>query len=363
MDWSALDLGKSPFNDMILRACRKEEVPYTPVWYMRQAGRYQPEYREIRKKYSFFEINENPEVCAEVTRLPVEQLGVDAAILFADIMTPLKPIGIDVDIESGRGPVISNPIRTKEDVKALGELNVEKHLPYIRDTIQLLREQLSVPLIGFGGAPFTLSSYLIEGGPSKDYHKTKGFMYAHPEVWAALMEKLGDMTITYLLGQIKAGAQIIQVFDSWVGAVSAEDYAQFIAPVMQRIFLALKDTGVPTIYFGSGSSHLLEEWNKLPVDVLSIDWRVTIDQVRGKGIQKAIQGNLDPSLLLAPFEQLTEKAASILDQGQRQPGYIFNLGHGVFPEADGEKLKKLTEFVHTYSKASGKLGGEAYGKM
>ncbi|HSU79968.1 MAG TPA: uroporphyrinogen decarboxylase [Candidatus Angelobacter sp.] len=343
-------MGNQAFNDTILKACRKEPVPYIPVWYMRQAGRYQPEYRAIRQKYSFFEINENPEVCAEVTRLPVEQLGVDAAILFADIMTPLKPIGIDVDIESGRGPVISNPIRSLSDVQALGNLNVDQHLPYIKETIKLLREQLNVPLIGFGGAPFTLSSYLIEGGPSKDYHKTKGFMYANPTVWQALMDKLADMTITYLLGQIDAGAQIIQVFDSWVGAVSAEDYELFIAPTMHKIFSELKKTGIPTIYFGSGSSHLLEQWNQLPVDVLSIDWRITIDDVRKKGIEKAIQGNLDPSMLLASFDQLKEKAASLLDQGMKQPGYIFNLGHGVFPEADVATLKNLTDFVHSYSK-------------
>jgi uroporphyrinogen decarboxylase len=284
-----------------------------------------------------------------VTRLPVEQLGVDAAILFADIMTPLKPIGIDVDIESGRGPVISNPIRSLSDVQALGKLNVDRDLPYIRDTIKLLREQLTVPLIGFGGAPFTLASYLIEGGPSKDYHKTKGFMYANPTVWEALMDKLAEMSITYLLGQIEAGAQIIQVFDSWIGAVAAEDYERYIAPTMHKIFSELKKTGIPTIYFGSGSSHLLDQWNQLPVDVLSIDWRITIDDVRKKGIEKAIQGNLDPSMLLAPLEQLKAKAASLLDQGMKQPGYIFNLGHGIFPEADVATLKSLTEFVHTYS--------------
>ncbi|WEG12023.1 uroporphyrinogen decarboxylase [Pullulanibacillus sp. KACC 23026] len=342
-------MDKQLFNDAILRACRKEPVPHIPVWYMRQAGRYQPEYREIRKKYSFFEVNENPEVCAEVTRLPVEQLGVDAAILFADIMTPLKPIGIDVDIESGRGPVISNPIRTLEDVNRMGQLNVERHLPYILDSIRLLREQLSVPLIGFGGAPFTLASYLIEGGPSKDYHKTKGFMYAYPSVWKALMDKLGEMTITYLTAQIEAGAQIVQVFDSWVGALSAEDYEIYIAPTMHHIFSEVKKTGVPTIYFGSGSSHLLEQWNQLPVDVLSIDWRITIDQVREKGITKTLQGNLDPSLLLAPFDLLKERAKTIIDQGKKQQGYIFNLGHGIFPEASADTLRKLTEFIHTYS--------------
>ncbi len=343
-------MGNPSFNDTLLKACRREDVSHVPVWYMRQAGRYQPEYRAIRQKYSFFEINENPEVCAEVTRLPVEQLGVDAAILFADIMTPLKPIGIDVDIESGRGPVIANPIRSLSDVSNLGNLNVDHHLPYIKETIQILCEQLNVPLIGFGGAPFTLSSYLIEGGPSKDYHKTKGFMYAHPDIWQALMEKLAHMTVTYLSAQVEAGAQVLQVFDSWVGALSAEDYARYIAPTMHYIFSELKKTGVPTIYFGSGSSHLLEQWNMLPADVLSVDWRITIDQVRERGVEKAIQGNLDPSLLLAPFEDLQDQTRRILDQGMKQPGYIFNLGHGIFPEADANVLKQLTQFVHTYSK-------------
>ncbi|MFC7391696.1 uroporphyrinogen decarboxylase [Scopulibacillus cellulosilyticus] len=343
-------MGKK-FNDTFLKACRKEEVPYVPVWYMRQAGRYQPEYRAIRERYSFFEINENPEVCAEVTRLPVEQLGVDAAILFADIMTPLKPIGVDVEIVEGIGPVIANPVSTIHDIQKLKDLAPEKDVPYILDTIKLLREQLDVPLIGFSGAPFTLASYLIEGGPSKGYYKTKGFMYSKPEEWQALMDRLAEVTVTYLQAQIRSGAQAVQVFDSWVGALSAEDYRRYIAPTMARIFKALKETEttVPSIYFGSGSSHLLEEWNKLPVDVLSIDWRISIEQVRALGVDKALQGNLDPSLLLAPFELLKERAKEVIDQGASRPGYIFNLGHGVFPFANGETLKKLTDYVHDYT--------------
>ncbi|GGE44561.1 uroporphyrinogen decarboxylase [Pullulanibacillus camelliae] len=343
-------MGQNAFNDTFLKACRKEAVPYTPVWYMRQAGRYQPEYREIRKKYSFFEINENPEVCAEVTRLPVEQLGVDAAILFADIMTPLQPIGVEVDMVSGKGPMIRNPIRSLADVERLHSIHPEQSLPFIGETIQLLREQLSVPLIGFAGAPFTLSSYLIEGGPSKDYHKTKGFMYARPKEWQALMDKLADVTVEYLLYQIRSGAQAVQVFDSWVGSVGAEDYEQYIAPTMTKIFTALKQTGIPTIYFGSGTAHLLNIWNGLPVDVLSIDWRISIDEVRALGIEKSVQGNLDPSMLLAPWELLKNKVTAILDQGCKQPGYIFNLGHGVFPEASVETLQRLTQFIHDYTK-------------
>ncbi|MGV3489489.1 MAG: uroporphyrinogen decarboxylase [Tuberibacillus sp.] len=338
------------FNDTFLKACRKEEVSYIPVWYMRQAGRYQKEYREIRKKYSFFEINENPEVCAEVTRLPVEQLGVDAAILFADIMTPIKAIGVSLDIEEGKGPVIADPIRTLDDVRKMGNLRPESDLPYIGETIRLLREQLSVPLIGFSGAPFTLASYLIEGGPSKDYHKTKGFMYAHPDVWQALMDKLADVMITYLRSQIEAGAQAVQVFDSWVGAVAADDYEKYIAPSMEKIFAEIKKTGVPSIYFGSGTAHLLKIWNQLPADVLSVDWRISLDEVRGLGVDKALQGNLDPSMLLAPWDKLTGKVKTILDQGKKRPGYIFNLGHGIFPEVDGNVLKQLTDWVHNYTK-------------
>lgn len=339
----------TPFNDTFLKACRKEEVPYTPVWYMRQAGRYQPEYRKIRESYSFFEVNENPEVCAEVTRLPVEQLGVDAAILFADIMTPLKPIGVDVEIVEGIGPVIDNPIKDLADIQKLSVLQPQKDLPYVLDSVTLLREQLSVPLIGFSGAPFTLASYLIEGGPSKGYHKTKGFMYSKPDAWQALMDRLSEMTVIYLSSQIDAGAQAVQVFDSWVGALSAEDYRTFIAPTMEKIFTELKVKNVPTIYFGSGSSHLIDEWASLPADVLSIDWRISLEDVRNHGVKQAIQGNLDPSLLLAPMEMLEKRTRDILDQGMQAPGHIFNLGHGIFPQADVAKLKELTSYVHKYS--------------
>lgn len=339
-----------PFNDVFLKACRKEKTPYVPVWYMRQAGRYQPEYRAIRKKYSFFEMSEIPEVCAEVTRLPVEQLGVDAAILFADIMTPLKPIGVDVEIKSGIGPVIADPIRTEQDVSRLGELDPEVHLPTILEAIKILNQQLSVPLIGFAGAPFTLASYMIEGAPSKNYHKTKGLMYAAPSVWNALMQKLGDTTVTYLKAQIAAGAHAVQVFDSWVGALNRQDYHTYVAPIMRHIFNELKTTGVPIIYFGIGAGHLLEEWNRLPVDVIGLDWRTPIRQARKQGIDKALQGNLDPSVLLGPWELIEQRAKEILDQGTEQPGYIFNLGHGIFPEVKVETMQKLTAFVHEYTK-------------
>lgn len=337
------------FNDTFLRACRREPTPYTPVWYMRQAGRYQPEYRKIREQYSFFEMNYHPEVCAQVTKLPVDQLGVDAAILFADIMTPIKPIGIDVEIRSGIGPVIDNPIRRKADVDRLGELDPESDVPYISKAIQILTEQLSVPLIGFTGAPFTLASYLVEGGPSKSYNKTKAMMYREPEAWAQLMEKLGDLCITYLQAQIDAGVHAVQVFDSWIGALSAEDYQTYIFPVMHRIFSAIRETGVPSIYFGVGTGHLLHLWKQLPVDVIGVDWRVSIAQARQiYGQEKAVQGNLEPAYLLAPWDKIEQKAGEILNEGNKQPGYIFNLGHGVFPECNVETLKKLTDYVHGF---------------
>ena len=342
-------MASKKFNDTFLKACRGEPTAYTPVWYMRQAGRYQPEYQKIREKYSFFEMSEIPEVCAEVTRLPVEQLGVDAAILFADIMTPLRPIGIDVDIVAHTGPVIANPIRTAGDVRRLRDLEPENDIPYVMEAVRILKEQLHVPLIGFAGAPFTLASYLIEGGPSKNYYRTKAFMYREPEAWNELMDKLQRLTVTYLSAQIRAGADAVQLFDSWIGVLGVEDFRTYIAPVMDRIFRQLRETGVPIIYFGLGTGHLLKEWNRLPIDVIGLDWRTSIGEARRMGIDKALQGNLDPVLLLAPWDMLRERAAAILDEGNRKPGYIFNVGHGLFPSVDVATVQRLTAFVHEYT--------------
>ncbi|MBP3038663.1 uroporphyrinogen decarboxylase [Bacillaceae bacterium Marseille-Q3522] len=337
-------------NITFLRAARGERADYVPVWYMRQAGRSQPEYRAIKEKYSLFEITHQPELCAYVTRLPVEQYGVDAAILYKDIMTPLPYIGVKVEIKGGIGPVIEEPIRTMSDVEKLGEIHPEEDIPYVLDTIKLLtREQLTVPLIGFSGAPFTLASYLIEGGPSRNYHKTKAFMYAQPQAWFSLMEKLADMIIPYVRAQIHAGAGAIQIFDSWVGAVNAQDYRTFVKPVMQRIFSSLKDEKVPLIMFGVGASHLLLEWNDLPVDVIGLDWRMPIRTARQNGATKSLQGNLDPAILLAPWEVIETRTKAILDQGMEKHGFIFNLGHGIFPEVSPLVLKRLTAFVHEYS--------------
>ncbi|MGG3943183.1 uroporphyrinogen decarboxylase [Peribacillus psychrosaccharolyticus] len=338
------------FNDTLLRAAKGEKTDHVPVWYMRQAGRSQPEYRKIKEQYSLFEITHQPELCAYVTRLPVEQYNVDAAILYKDIMTPLPALGVDVEIKSGIGPVIANPIKSLADVGKLGELSPEDDVPYVLDTIKLLTtEQLSVPLIGFSGAPFTLASYMIEGGPSKNYNKTKAFMYSEPQAWFALMDKLADMIITYVKAQIKAGVKAVQIFDSWVGALNVEDYRIFIKPIMNRIFSELREENVPLIMFGVGASHLALEWNDLPIDVLGLDWRLPITVARNKGITKNLMGNLDPAILLSSWDVIEERAKKILDQGMEQPGYIFNLGHGVFPDVNPEVLKKLTTLIHEYS--------------
>lgn len=338
------------FNDTLLRAAKGEAVDHTPVWYMRQAGRSQPEYRKIKEKYSLEEITHQPELCAYVTHLPVQNYGVDAAILYKDIVTPLPGMGIDVKIEAGIGPVISNPIRSAADVDQLQIFNPEEHVPFVLDTIKLLtEEQLDVPLIGFAGAPFTLASYIIEGGPSKNYAKTKSFMVSEPQAWFKLMDKLADMIVVDLKAQIKAGAKAYQIFDSWVGALSHEDYQIFIKPVMTRIFTELKDENVPSIIFGVGASHLVMDWHELPVDVVGLDWRLPIKQARQMGVTKTVQGNLDPTLLLADWTVIEARAKDIIDQGLEIPGHIFNLGHGVFPSVDPDVLKRLTAFVHEYS--------------
>ena len=339
-------------NDTLLRAAQGEATDYTPVWYMRQAGRSQPEYREIKQKYSLEEITMQPELCAYVTRLPVEQYDVDAAILYKDIVTPLPGIGVDVIIKAGVGPVISNPIRSAADVEKLGEFNAKEHTPYVLETIKILtEEQLNVPLIGFGGAPFTLASYMIEGGPSRNYAKTKSFMVSQPRAWFTLMDKLGDMIIADISAQVEAGAKAIQIFDSWVGALNVEDYRVFIKPVMTRIFGELRKLNVPLIQFGVGASHLVNEWHDLPIDVVGLDWRLPIREAGARGVTKAVQGNLDPTLLLADWSVLEARAKDIIDQGiAHEGGHIFNLGHGVFPEVDPAVLKRLTTFIHDYSR-------------
>ncbi|MFD2828902.1 uroporphyrinogen decarboxylase [Corticicoccus populi] len=338
------------FNDTLLRAARGERTDYTPVWFMRQVGRSQPEYNKVKEKYSLIEITKQPELTAYLTATPVENYNVDAAVLYKDIISPLAPIGIDVEIKAGVGPVIHNPIKDIKDVEKLGELDPYKDLGYIYKTIEILtKEKLNVPLIGFCGAPFTVASYMIEGGPSKNYHKTKRLMYNQPETWFKLMDKLTAMSIKYLEAQVDSGASIVQIFDSWGGALNQKDYAYYLSPSINKIVKAVRAKGVPVIIFGIGASHLIHEWNALDVDVVGLDWRTSIEEARNMGVKKAVQGNLDPALLLADREIIEKEAKSIVEQGNKT-GHIFNLGHGVFPEVNPETLKQLTEYVHNYSK-------------
>lgn len=338
-------------NDTFLRACRKESVEHVPVWYMRQAGRYDPEYRQIKERYSLLEICQIPDLAAEVTLMPVRKLGVDAAILYSDIMNPVAGIGIDFDIVKNIGPVIHNPVRTRQDVERLRPLVVEEALPHILETIRILDRELTVPLITFAGAPFTIASYLIEGRPSKNYLKTKEMMYSEPDVWHELMHKLGDMVISYLKAQFATGAKAIQLFDSWVGALSPADFREYVLPTIQRIFSELADYSQPKIYFpGVSSGELLPSLRELQADVIGLDWRVSIAEGRRRvGDKFAVQGNLDPTVLTAPLPVLERYAKAIIDEGIQQPGYIFNLGHGLFPEASLDKLKELTAYIHSYS--------------
>jgi len=341
----------SAYNDLFLRACRGETTERAPVWYMRQAGRYDPEYRKIKEKYSLLEICEQPELAAEVTLMPVKKLGVDAAILYSDIMNPVASIGIDFDIVKNVGPVIHNPVRTRADVEALRPIDVEGDLPHILETIRILDKELKVPLITFAGSPFTIASYLIEGRPSKSYILTKTMMYTEPDVWHALMNKLGDMVVAYVRAQFANGAKAVQLFDSWVGALSPRDFRTYVLPVIERIFRELSDIPHPKIYFpGVASGELLPLLGGVEADVIGLDWRVSIREGRRRlGERFAVQGNLDPYVLTAPQDVIEAQAAAILDEGMEAPGYVFNLGHGLFPEASLDKLKALTDFVHRYS--------------
>jgi uroporphyrinogen decarboxylase len=339
------------YNDRFIRACRKELVDRVPVWYMRQAGRYDPEYRKIKEKYSLLEICKQPELAAEVTMMPVRKLGVDAAILYSDIMNPVASIGIDFDIVANIGPVIANPIRTAADVERLKPIDVEGDLGHVLETIRILDKELQVPLITFAGAPFTIASYLIEGKPSKNYLRTKALMYSEPKVWFSLMDKLGDMVIAYLRAHMANGGKAFQLFDSWVGALTPADFSKFVLPTIERIFAELSDLPQPKIYFpGVSSGELLPELRNLQADVIGLDWRVSIPEGRRRLDGKyAVQGNLDPVILTAPMSVIESYAADIIDQGLEQPGFIFNLGHGLFPEASLEKLTELTAFIHAYS--------------
>ena len=330
-------------NDIFLRACRRQPVPRTPVWYMRQAGRYQKEYRELRERYGILEICRMPELAARVTRLPVEQLGVDAAILFSDIMVPLAALGVDVHIKEGIGPVVG----ALPDPSRLGPLEPERHIGEVLEAIRILVRDLAVPLIGFSGGPFTLASYLVEGGPSRSFVRTKRTMLGDPGRWDELMNWLTQVSISYLRAQVLAGAGAVQLFDSWAGALAPEDYAAHVLPYSSRIFEGLVDLGVPRIHFGVGTGELLELMRDAGADVVGVDWRVPLDAAWGRlapGV--AVQGNLDPAALLGPWEVIERKTLHVLAGAGGRPGHVFNLGHGVLPETDPGTLRRLTELVH-----------------
>lgn len=337
------------FNHRFLKACRREETDRPPVWFMRQAGRYQEKYRAIRKKHSLVEICKIPEVCAEVTLLPIQQFGFDAAIVFSDIMIPLEPMGIDFEYKPGVGPVIHNPIRSKKDVDDLKPLDFGKDLLYTGASLEILKRELSVPCIGFVGAPFTLASYMLEGGPSKSYIQLKSFMYRQTEAWHMLMDKLAKNMAQYLLFQVESGAMAVQIFDSWVGILSRADYREFVFPHMQKMVHEIKAcTNVPVILFGTNSAHLLSDMKETGADVIGIDWKTEMAEAwKDMNYEVAVQGNLDPTLLFGKWELIEERAKNLLKSMPKRPGFIFNLGHGILPKTPEENVKRLVDLVQS----------------
>jgi len=335
-----------------MRACRREPVPYTPVWLMRQAGRYMREYREVREKTTFLELCKNPGLAAEVTVTAVERLGVDAAIIFADILLILEPLGLRLEFSKGDGPVIHNPVRSGVDVERLRELEDPAALDFVFEAIKHTRQALpgNLPLIGFSGAPFTLASYAIEGGHSNTFAKTKALMYGHPEAWHRLCEKLSSVVSNYLVAQIEAGVDAVQVFDSWVGVLSAADYREFALPHTRPLFDAVKKR-VPTIHFGTGTAAILEELREAGGDVIGVDWRIPIDEAWTRiGADRGVQGNLDPTLLLGPPARMLQQTDSVLARIGNRPGHIFNLGHGILPSTPVEHVQMLAQYVHSASR-------------
>lgn len=333
-----------------LRACYRLPNDSTPVWFMRQAGRYMAEYRAIREKYSLIEICHHPEVAAEVTLQPVKALGVDAAILFADILLPAIPLGVGLEFAKGEGPVLQNPVRTMDDVKKLRPVNPETDLSYVMNAIRILRGELTdTPLIGFCGAPFTVASYMIEGGSSREFLKTKSMMYSAPEVWHALMDKLSVVLADYLVAQIHAGAQAVQVFDSWVGALSPADYEEFVLPYSQKILQDAKKENVPVIHFGTNTTTLLPLMKRAGGDVIGLDWRILLDDGwKLLGDDVAVQGNLDPTILFAPRDEIKKRVHDVLKRANGKPGHIFNLGHGILQHTPVDNVKAVVDMVHEY---------------
>ncbi len=334
-------------NDRFLRACRREPVDRTPVWFMRQAGRYMPEYRALRKRHTLLELCRTPDLAVEVTLQPIHALGFDAAILFSDLLIPLDPLGIPFDFKAGEGPAIERPIRSKGDVDALRRFEPREELGMVLEAIRLLRRELKVPLIGFAGAPFTLASYAIEGGHSNNFARTKGLMYGEPETWHRFAGLLAEVVSDYLRAQVEAGAQAVQVFDSWIGALDEGDYREFVLPHVRRIFEGLEGLDVPQIHFGTGTGHLLAVQREAGGTVIGVDWRTPLDQGWERvGTDVAIQGNLDPTLLFAPRERLLARVDDVLRRAGGRPGHIFNLGHGILPGTPVESVKAVVDHVH-----------------
>jgi uroporphyrinogen decarboxylase len=351
---SAMTPGSDRSNRFLL-ACARQPTDCTPVWFMRQAGRYMPEYRALRERYSLLDLCKNPELSLQVTLQPM-RLGVDAAILFADILLPLEPMGAPFEFAKGEGPVVHTPIATRAQIDALRVIEPEDGLGYVLESLRLIKKELTgkVPLIGFAGAPFTLASYLIEGGKSAHFVKTKRVMYTEPEAWHALMGKLSEVVRRYLVAQIAAGADCVQLFDSWVGQLSREDYAAYVMPHVAHVLAGVQGKGVPVIHFGTGTHALLELQTKAGGDVIGLDWRTPLAEGWARvGHDHAVQGNMDPTVLFAPRAIAESHAARVLDAAAGRPGHIFNLGHGILPETPVETVQAIVDFVHGYRGAKG----------
>jgi len=337
--------------ERMLAACRRQPADATPVWFMRQAGRSLADYRALREHYPIMTLAKTPELSSQITLMPVKELGVDGAVLFADIMLPLEPMGVSLEIQPDLGPVIHAPIRDLAAVERLRPLDPAAGVPFVLETIRLLKSELAdgrAAIIGFCGAPFTLACYLIEGRPSRDYARAKTLMLREPAIWSALMDRLTDGMIRYLQAQVAAGADVIQVFDSWVGALAPADYERSVLPWMRRIFDALRPLGTPTIHFGTGNAALLEAMASAGSDLMSVDWRVRLDTAWERiGFDQGIQGNLDPIRALAGWEVTRAGMRDVLASAGGRPGHVFNLGHGVMPETDPDVLRRLVDAVHT----------------
>ncbi|MBF5033429.1 MULTISPECIES: uroporphyrinogen decarboxylase [unclassified Micromonospora] len=336
-----------PADSPFVRACRREPGPHTPVWFMRQAGRSLPEYREIRANVPMLESCRRPELVTEITLQPVRRHGVDAAILFSDIVVPVAAAGVDLDIVPGTGPVVAEPVRTAADVERISPIGRDD-VSYVDEAVRRLVVELGdTPLIGFAGAPFTLASYLVEGGPSRTHAKTKALMYGDPDLWHALCARLAEVTLAFLQVQVDAGVSAVQLFDSWAGALSEADYRRFVLPHSTYVLGGLADSGVPRIHFGVGTGELLGAMGEAGADVVGVDWRTPLDVATGRiGPDKAVQGNLDPTVLLAPWPAVETEVRRIVEQGRAAPGHVFNLGHGVLPETDPEVLTRVVALVH-----------------